>query len=416
MNIGYEGFALGVNEKDFKGWNIESSDEEKLMEIISCHLKYLEKLLDYNTANEIGFYCLDSKMISLGSNKLMELPWWEVFSSEFNNLGKKISNAKIRISMHPEKLNLLSVSNEDVSADAVKYLEHQAKIFKALNLGAEHKIIIQLGSVDNGKKEGLEKFKKLFGGLDKAVQMRLALMNDERQYNIEEMICLGKSLDLPVVFHNRNHLNNPPTLEKEELDWISECEKTWKEIDGDQIVHYAELNLGKPLDSFDETIGIKNFLAFYKKMDSTLDIMLEVNDRNLSAIKCINCIRKEKDIKLLELEWRKYKYTVLENSHRAYLQIRSLLKEKSQYPVVSFYLLIEEALAGKKREGFVNAAQHVWGYFKKCATEIEKRDFLMMMEEYKSGNIKMEGIKKKLWELSVKYEIKYLLESYYFIL
>lgn len=416
MNIGYEGFALGVNEKDFEDWNFENSNEEKLMEIISRHLKYLGKILDYNTVHDIGIYCLNFEMISLSSNKYIELPWWEVFSSEFNNLEKKISDAKIRISMHPEKLNLLSFSNEEVTSDAVKYLEHQAKIFKALNLGAEHKIIIQLGGIDNGKKEGLEKFKKIFCGLDKAVQMRLALMNDERQYNIQEVISLGESLDLPVVFHNRNHLKNPPILEKEELEWIRECKKTWKEIDGVQIVYYAELAFGKPVNSLCETIGIKNFLAFYKKMGSTLDIMLEANDRNLSAIKCINCIRKEKDIKLLELEWRKYKYTVLENSHRAYLQIRSLLKEKGQYPVVSFYLLIEEALAGKKREGFVNAAQHVWGYFKKCATEIEKRDFLLMMEEYKMGKIEMDGIKKKLWELSVKYEMKYLLESYYFIL
>jgi len=416
MNIGYESFALGVNETDFKDWNLENSNEENLMEIISCHLKYLGKLLDYNTAHDIGFYCLDSKMISFGPNQHIELPWWEIFSSEFNNLGKKMSEAKIRISMHPDKLNLLSVINEDVSSDAVKCLNHQAKIFKALNLGTEHKIIIQLGDIDSGKKEGLEKFKKIFSGLDKAVQMRLALMNDERQYNIQEVISLGKSLDLPVVFHNRNHLKNPPIHGKEELDWIRECKKTWKEIDGVQIVYYAELTLGKPVDSIDETIGIKSFLEFYEKMDSTLDIMLEANDRNLSAIKCINCIRKEKDIKLLELEWRKYKYTVLENSHRAYLQIRSLLKEKGQYPAVSFYLLIEEALAGKKREGFVNAAQHVWGYFKKCATEIEKRDLLMMMEEYKTGKIKMEVIKKKLWELSVKYEMKYLLESYYFIL
>ena len=86
------------------------------------------------------------------------------------------------------------------------------------------------------------------------------------------------------------------------------------------------------------------------------------------------------------------------------------------YPVVPFYKLIEEAVAGKKRKGFVNAAQHVWGYFKKCATEDEKKDFLMMMDDYKAGKTDIEEIKKNLWELAVKYNMKYLLESYYFIL
>jgi UV DNA damage endonuclease len=416
MSIGFDGIALGVKETDFINWSEENSSEEKRKEIISHNLKSLENILDYSVNNHIGFYCLDSKLIPFDSNLQIDLPWWEIFKSEFQKMGEKISDAKIRISMDLGKSSMPNSTNEVMSSDMVKGLEYHAKIFKALNLGIEHKIIIQLGDVDNGKKEGLEKFKKIFNGLDKASQQRLALMNDERHYNIQEIISLGETLDLPVVFHNRNHETNPSALKKSEQEWISDCKRTWKESDGDQILYYTEMNSGKPVDSIAETIGIKSFLDFYEKIDSTLDIMLEVKDRNLSAVKCINSIQEQKDIKLLELEWRKYKYSVLENSHRAYLQIRSLLKEKDKYPVVPFYTIIEEALAGKKREGFVNAAQHVWGYFKKCATENEKRDFLMMMEGYKAGKTNIEEIKKSLWDLSVKYEIKYLLESYYFIL
>lgn len=416
MSVGYEGIALGVKEIDFISISEENSSKDKQIEGIAHNLRAFDKILDYNIINHIGFYSIDPKLIPSGWRELGILPWWESFESELHKLGEKINKAKIRICMEPVRANILSSMKEEDYTEAIKELEHYAKIFKALKLGTEHKIILQIGSTDEGKTADLEKFKTIFNGLDKTIFERLAIGNKESQKNTHEIIKLGKTLGLPVVCHIRHHEMNPSTSWNEELEGINECKKTWKESDGKQIISYTALNEENQIDSLAETIKIKTFLAFYGKLDSNFDIRLEVKDRNLSAVKCLNCIQENKDIKALELEWRRYKYSVLENSHAAYLQIRSLLKEKDKYPVVEFYTLIEDALEGKKRKGFVNAAQHVWGYFKKCATEDEKKDFLMRMEEYKSDRIEMEEIKKSLWKLSVKYNIKYLLESYYFIL
>lgn len=416
MSIGYEGRVLGVMETDFIDCSEETLSEEKLMEIISHNLKSLEQILDYNIASHIEFYGLDSHLIPVGSEEKLGRPWWEVYRLEFFNAGEKIRNGKIRISMDLSQISVLDNSNEEDLSRSIQLLEGYAKIFKALGLGIEHKIILKIGHVENSKNEVIEKSKKILNGLEKDTQARLTLRNDENGYNIMDIMEIGKNLHLPVVFHHKNHEANPSPQKKEELEWIRECKDTWKKQDGDQIIYYAESYAGKEGESAIHTIGIKAFLHFYESLGSGVDIMLEAHDSNLSAVKCINCIRKEKDIKALEVEWSKYKYSVLENSHAAYLQIRALLKEKKNYPVVPFYTLIEEALAGEKRQGFVNAVQHVWGYFKKCATEIEKNNFLLMMEEYQESKIKMEEIKKSLWDLSVKYEIKYLLESYYFIL
>ncbi|MGB4587613.1 MAG: DUF1722 domain-containing protein [Clostridiaceae bacterium] len=416
MSIGYESFALGVKGTDFIDLNQESSNREKQIEIMTLNLKSLEKLLDYNIANQIGFFSIDSKLIPFGAKNQSDFLWEEIFRSEFTKLGEKINQAKIRISMKPDKLNLLNSINEEVASEAMKDLEVHAKFLQALNLGREHKMVINVGGIVGGKKEALERLKYRFHGLDKSIQMRIALINDETDYNLMDVLDLGKVLHLPVVFHNRNHALNPSVVDKDEKSWIKDCKASWKENDGDQILYYTEINSGKPSDFLAETIGIKKFLDFYQKLDPGVDLMLESRDRNLSAVKCINCILDHGEIKVLEVEWQKYKYTVLENSHQAYLQIRSLLKEKDKYPAILFYTLIEEALKGKKREGFVNAAQHVWGYFKKCASDKEKNDFLRIMEEYKVGKTTMNEIKKSLWKLAMKYEVKYLVESYYFIL
>lgn len=143
--------------------------------------------------------------------------------------------------------------------------------------------------------------------------------------------------------------------------------------------------------------------------------MLEVKDKNISAIKCINCISDSKFIKDLEIEWGRYKYKILENSPLDYIEIRKLLKNKNSYPSIDFYNLIENGLQKESNIGnSINAATHVWGYFKDIATEKEKNNFLNNIERYKQGKTSIKTVKNVLWKMTVKYNREYLFNSYYF--
>lgn len=159
-------------------------------------------------------------------------------------------------------------------------------------------------------------------------------------------------------------------------------------------------------------------MDFYLNLGrKNIDIMLEVKDKNLSAIKCINCTSPDKKIKVLEEEWNKYKYSVLGKSATHYNKIRKLLKDKNKYPGVSFYQTIEDALENPEIINIeINGIQHVWGYFKNIASTKEKEGFLKKIEGYQNGKIKLNSIKKFLWKMANKYEQQYLLNSCYFIL
>ena len=121
------------------------------------------------------------------------------------------------------------------------------------------------------------------------------------------------------------------------------------------------------------------------------------------------------EIKYLENEWAKYKYYVLSNSGKTYNEIRTLLKEKSKPSVKDFYNLIEFALDEETTKyGQINAIQHMWGYFKKAATEAEKDKFLNLLEGYREDKKTLSFPKNYLFKLSQKYSVKYLLDSLYF--
>jgi UV DNA damage endonuclease len=183
-------------------------------------------------------------------------------------------------------------------------------------------------------------------------------------------------------------------------------------------MHYSQQDPAKRPGSHSGTIAVSSFMEFCSRLEEQdVDLMLEVKDKNISAIKCINAVSRDKNIKYLELEWSRYKYSVLENSPAIYLEIRKLLNNKQDYPVIPFYNLIEEAMKTEKTKGnAVNAMQHVWGYFKNTASDIEKKRFLKMLQEFEKGQIASVPVKSFLWRMAAKYDEKYLLDSYYFIL
>ena len=109
--------------------------------------------------------------------------------------------------------------------------------------------------------------------------------------------------------------------------------------------------------------------------------------------------------------WAKNKYYVLSKSHKAYLDIREYLKEKE----VDIAYLQEKIQSVKdikeSKKDFHNAILHVWGYFKKEASETEKQGLFEIIEEYMKGENSQEAVIQYLNALLKKYPNQYLAES-----
>jgi len=415
MSIGYACIAVGLAGSNQRSCIAKNASEEKLNELIEHNLNALEVMIDYNIENDIKLFRISSDIIPFGSSSVNNLKWWESFASTFQRIGSKINNAGMRVSMHPGQYTVLNSLDESVVNRAILDLDYSACVLDSLGLSAKHKIILHIGGVYQNKVLAIQRFCENYNRLSESVKQRLVIENDDKSYNICDVLEIGKYMRIPVVFDNLHNTVNPYDNVHDEIYWINECKETWKEIDGRQKIHYSQQDPSKRVGSHSSTIRINEFLEFYKQIDyENIDIMLEVKDKNLSAVKCINCTSTKK-IKTLELEWSRYKYKVLECSQEHYLMVRKLLINKEDYPAIAFYNMIEDALQKEINiENSVNAAQHVWGYFKNQATEAEKRTCLKNIELLKKGEISTKSIKNILWKMTVKYEEKYLLSSYYF--
>ena len=109
--------------------------------------------------------------------------------------------------------------------------------------------------------------------------------------------------------------------------------------------------------------------------------------------------------------WAKYKYYVLSKSHKVYLDIREYLKAK-EVDIVFLQEKIQNARNLKEsKKDFSNAILHVWGYFKKDASETEKQGLFIVLEEYMEGKNEQESVLQYINTLLKKYPNKYLQES-----
>lgn len=117
---------------------------------------------------------------------------------------------------------------------------------------------------------------------------------------------------------------------------------------------------------------------------------------------------------MFEEEWARYKYKILEFSVKHYQQVRTFLKEQIAIDAKDFYQIIEEGLTQRQNRFFENAALHVFGYFKKDLTSLEKESFLIQLKEAKTNQQK-DALRNVLFNYVKKFNKQYLKESYFFL-
>lgn len=109
--------------------------------------------------------------------------------------------------------------------------------------------------------------------------------------------------------------------------------------------------------------------------------------------------------------WAKNKYYVLSKSHKVYLEIREYLKEKEVDISFINERIQKVRYMEESKKDFSNAILHLWGYFKKQATEIEKQGLFNILEEYLEGERNQKSVIEYIKILLEKYPNKYLQES-----
>ena len=418
MAIGYACVTIGVPGTSISSCTLKNATKENIRSLIQKNLSALEKMLDYNIRNGIQLFRISSDLIPFGSHPVNTIDWCREYRDTFEELEVKIKKAGMRVSMHPGQYTVINSGDPSVVERSVEELLYHARFLDALGMDCKHKIILHIGGVYGNKEQAMKNFVHRYRGLPQAVTSRLVIENDERSYNIAEVLQISEECGAPVVFDNLHHMINSPAKELSDEEWIKLCSLTWNKGDGRQKIHYSQQKEQSQPGRHSDTIYLRPFIEYFNHFtEITFDIMLEVKDKNLSTMKCNHAILHPSTASQLKEEWARYQYYVLSKDGKAYQAISDLLRDGESQVALQFYEMIEDTISlPENLDEQTNAAQHLWVNLIADCTTAERNRYDRLMKDYRTGKSPITPLKNHLYRCAVAQNQEHLTQSLYFFL
>jgi UV DNA damage endonuclease len=214
-----------------------------------------------------------------------------MFKNEFLALGEKAKKYGMRLSMHPGQYTTLSSPDPKLIEKSIWDLEYQTKVLDCMGLDSTNKIILHVGGGYGDKQKSMERFIEEYKKLPQNIKDRLTIENDDKTYTAKDILYISKKTGAPVLFDYFHHqLNHEGELNTCEI--LKDCMKTWKKNrDGNPKIHYSQQAKKKSKGSHSLTISTPDFLDFYKTLPKNIDVMLEVKDKDISALNCLKILK-----------------------------------------------------------------------------------------------------------------------------
>ena len=296
MKVGYPCINLSINCRSSNTFRLKNYSEKRLKETINKNLECLQTILEFNVEHKVYFFRITSDLIPFGSHPVMNFNWQNHFSYKFIEIGDYIKKNKIRISMHPGQYTVINSNKRHIFENAKKELKYHLDVLDLMNLKANAKITTHIGGVYGNKNESIKRFIKRYKELGENIRKRYVIENDDKSYNINDCLLINQETGIPIIFDIYHHKCN--STEKSFVEEFERVRKTWNTFDGLSIVHYSSEHplKGKPRHS--DTIDISDFTNFLEKTKKyNFDIMLEIKDKEKSAIKAITLLLDDKRFK-----------------------------------------------------------------------------------------------------------------------
>ncbi len=272
----------------------------KLLEITKGNLEALNEIIKYNIKNNFHFYRLTSKLVPLATHNKVSFDYIAPLKDEYKKISKLINDNNIRVDTHPDQYAVLNSMDSKIVKNTVEILEYHYKIMDAL--GIKDKIIIlHVGSSACGKKASITRFINNFNKLSDYIKKCIAVENDDKIYNIKDVLKLCHKIKVPMVLDYHHFICNN---EGENLkDYLNDIIETWN---GRLVkMHFSspKSKLKKEFRSHNDYINSDDFINFInliKTQDKDIDIMLEAKAKDDAISRLVRQLKYKTNYKFID--------------------------------------------------------------------------------------------------------------------
>ena len=298
VRLGYACITNCINNSSSSTYTyseyLKDGDIDKLDRVIISNLKSLNNIIDYNIKNNIHFYRISSKIIPLATKDDVKFDYTNKYKSYYDTIGKKISDSKMRVDFHPDQFCVLNSVKSDVVSNSVKILEYHYNLLNMLNVN-DKILILHVGSSTFGKENSISRFINNFNKLPIYLRKCIAIENDDKVFNVNDVLKISKVTSIPVVLDYHHHLCN-----KSDFSFV-DIFNSW----GNSRVkmHFSSPKNKIDYRSHNEYINgddFINFIEILKKYDRDIDIMLEAKGKDDSLFRLVRYIKYKTDYEFID--------------------------------------------------------------------------------------------------------------------
>ena len=298
VRLGYACITNCINDSSSSPYTyseyLKDGDIDKLDRVIISNLKSLNNIIDYNIKNNIHFYRISSKIIPLATKDDVKFDYTNKYKSYYDTIGKKISDSKMRVDFHPDQFCVLNSVKSDVVSNSVKILEYHYNLLNMLNVN-DKILILHVGSSTFGKENSISRFINNFNKLPIYLRKCIAIENDDKVFNVNDVLKISKVTSIPIVLDYHHHLCNKSDFS------FADIFNSW----GNSRVkmHFSSPKNKIDYRSHNEYINgddFINFIEILKKYDRDIDIMLEAKGKDDSLFRLVRYIKYKTDYEFID--------------------------------------------------------------------------------------------------------------------
>ncbi len=168
---------------------------------LSVSLAYVRDIFGYLQRQSIHFYRLSGQLAPYLTHP--DLPHFHRQIDECHNelaaLGDLARQSQVRLTMHPGHYIQLSSADETRVARSQQELTVCATLLDAMGVGVEAVVVIHVGGLYGDKRASLERFARHFLALPPPVRQRIALENDDRIFDLYDLLWIHKRTGVRLV-------------------------------------------------------------------------------------------------------------------------------------------------------------------------------------------------------------------------
>jgi len=276
------------------GEYLKYGDMEKLDRVIVSNLKSLEEIIYYNIKNNIHFYRMSSKIIPLATKSDVKFDYINKYKSYYDKIGKMISDYDMRVDFHPDQFCVLNSVKSDVVSASIDILKYHYSLLEAL--GIKNKILVlHVGSNSFGKDNSIRRFINNFNKLPNYLKKCIAIENDDKVFNVNDVLEISKNTGVPVILDYHHHLCNKSDFSFEDI---------FNSFNNMKVkMHFSSSKNKKDFRSHNDYINGDDFIDFIKilkKYDRDVDIMIEAKCKDDSLFRLVRYIKYKTDYKFID--------------------------------------------------------------------------------------------------------------------